>query len=190
MNCVHPFPAPISDYIENQIQWDYLCRVCVRAQSPQSYLTLCDPRTVAFQAPLSWDTSGKNTGVGCHPPEDLPALVTEPMSPAVPALQVGSSSLSHQESPFITCKLANAAVLVSCGHPDRALQSRCHRGCAPSECARGGSGPCFMQRLVSLSISCPVSISFQSASGVTLPSTNSYCLIHVRTHDYTQGPSG
>ena len=89
----------------------------------------------------------------------------------------------------LTCKLANAAVLVSCGHPDRALQSRCHRGCAPSECARGGSGPCFMQRLVSLSISCPVSISFQSASGVTLPSTNSYCLIHVRTHDYTQGPS-
>ena len=66
-NCVHPFPALISDYIlafENQTQWDYLCHVC--AQLLQSYLTLCDPRTVARQAPLSWDTSGKNTGVGYH----------------------------------------------------------------------------------------------------------------------------
>ena len=28
--------------------------------------TLCNPRTVACQAPLSWDSPGKNTGVGCH----------------------------------------------------------------------------------------------------------------------------
>ena len=66
-NCVHTFPELISDYIlvvENQTQWDYLCHVCVCAQSLQSYLTLCDPRTVAHQAPLSWDTSGKNAGVG------------------------------------------------------------------------------------------------------------------------------
>ena len=130
------------------------------------------------------------SGLPCRPPEDLPDPVTEPMSPAVPALQVGSLSLSHQESPFMPRKLANATVLVSCGHPDRVLQSQCHRGFAPSECVRGGSSPCFMQLLVSLSISCPVSISFQSASVVTLPSTNSYCLIHVRTNDYTQGPSG
>ena len=27
---------------------------------------LCDPWTVAHQAPLSWDSLGKNTRVGCH----------------------------------------------------------------------------------------------------------------------------
>ena len=32
----------------------------------QSCLTLCDPWTVARQAPLSWDFSGKNTVLGCH----------------------------------------------------------------------------------------------------------------------------
>ena len=30
----------------------------------KSCLTLATPWTVAFQAP--WDSSGKNTGVGCH----------------------------------------------------------------------------------------------------------------------------
>ena len=28
--------------------------------------TLCDPWTVACQAPLPWDSLGKHTGVGCH----------------------------------------------------------------------------------------------------------------------------
>ena len=41
----------------------------------QSCLTLCDPMTVAHQAPLSWDFPGKNTGVdpGVEPesPESL-----------------------------------------------------------------------------------------------------------------------
>ena len=32
----------------------------------QSCLTLVNPWTVACQAPLSWDFSGKNIGMGCH----------------------------------------------------------------------------------------------------------------------------
>ena len=32
----------------------------------KSCLTLATPWTVACQAPLSWDSPGKNTGVDCH----------------------------------------------------------------------------------------------------------------------------
>ena len=43
-----------------------LC-VCVCAcEVTKPCLTLWDPWTVAHQAPLSMDSSGKNTGVGCH----------------------------------------------------------------------------------------------------------------------------
>ena len=32
-----------------------------------SHVRLCaTPETAAYQAPLSWDSAGKNTGVGCH----------------------------------------------------------------------------------------------------------------------------
>ena len=60
------------------------------AKSLPSCLTLMCP----------WDSSGKNTGVGCHalPPGDLPDPGMEPASPAAPALQVNSSPLSHQGS--------------------------------------------------------------------------------------------
>ena len=46
---------------------------------------------VACQAPLSMDSPGKNTGVGCHaPPGDLLDPGIEPMSPVSPALQADS----------------------------------------------------------------------------------------------------
>ena len=32
----------------------------------QSCVILCDPTDLAHQAPLSMESSGKNTGVGCH----------------------------------------------------------------------------------------------------------------------------
>ena len=38
----------------------------VFAQSLQFCLTLCDPATVACQAPLSVDSPGKSMGVDCH----------------------------------------------------------------------------------------------------------------------------
>ena len=44
------------------------------------------PWTVTRQAPLPWDSPGKNTGVGCHPPPgDLPDPGIEPASLAPPA---------------------------------------------------------------------------------------------------------
>ena len=41
------------------------------------------PWTVAHQAPLSIDSLGKNTGVGCHFPSDLPNPGIKPESPAL-----------------------------------------------------------------------------------------------------------
>ena len=43
-----------------------------------------------------WDSLGKNIGVGCPPPGDLPSPGIEPPSSA---LQAGSLLLSHQGSP-------------------------------------------------------------------------------------------
>ena len=40
--------------------------------------------------------------VACPPPGDLPYPWIEPVSPAVPALQVDSLPLTHQGSPIIT----------------------------------------------------------------------------------------
>ena len=40
--------------------------LCVHAKSFQSCPTFCNPLDLAHQAPLSWDSPGKNTGVGCH----------------------------------------------------------------------------------------------------------------------------
>ena len=61
--------------------------------------------TVAHQAPLSMDSPGKNTGVGCHAPlGDIPDPGIEPMSPVSPALQADSLPLSQRGSPQINIK--------------------------------------------------------------------------------------
>ena len=61
--------------------------------------TLATPWTVAQQAPLSWDSPGKNTGVGCHFLL-LPWDLSDPgIAAGFPALQVDSLPLSHQGSP-------------------------------------------------------------------------------------------
>ena len=41
------------------------CCCCLRAQS---CLTLCDPMDCSLPGSSPWDSSGKNTGVGCHAP--------------------------------------------------------------------------------------------------------------------------
>ena len=53
--------------------------------------------TVAHQAPLPWDSPGKNTGVGCHALLQgiFPTQGSEPASPAAPAVQADSLPLSH-----------------------------------------------------------------------------------------------
>ena len=57
------------------------------------------PWTVAHQAPLSWNSLGKSTGVGLPfpSPGDFPNPGIEPSSPA---LQVHSLLLSHQGTPL------------------------------------------------------------------------------------------
>ena len=56
------------------------CWACVRAKSLQSCLTLCDPWTVAHQAPLSMGFSMQEyrSRLPSPPPGDLPNPGTEP----------------------------------------------------------------------------------------------------------------
>ena len=69
------------------------------AKSPQSCLTLCDPRdghppalSLVFSRQEHW------SGLPCPPPGDLPNPEIEPRSSALPA---DSLPLSHQGSPQI-----------------------------------------------------------------------------------------
>ena len=61
----------------------------------QPHLTLCDPWTVACQAPLSMGFSSPEywSGLPCPPPGDLPDPGIKPTSLKSPALQVGSLPL-------------------------------------------------------------------------------------------------
>ena len=57
-------------------------RACIVAQS---CLTLCDPMTVACQAPLSMGFSRQEywSGLPCPPPRDLPNPGMEPLPPCI-----------------------------------------------------------------------------------------------------------
>ena len=61
---------------------------CMHAKSLQSCPTLCDPRTIAHQAPLFIGFSKQEywSGLLCPPPEDLPDPVIKPMSPVASTL--------------------------------------------------------------------------------------------------------
>ena len=67
----------------------------------QSCLTLCNPMTVAHQAPLSvgLPKQGYWSWLPFPPPGDLPNPGIEPMTPALPALQADSLPLRHPGSP-------------------------------------------------------------------------------------------
>jgi len=77
------------------------CYLCVCAKSVQSCPTLMTLWTDPAKLLCPWDSPGKNTGVGCPPPGDLPNPGIKPTSPAAPALQVDSLPLSHQGSPTL-----------------------------------------------------------------------------------------
>ena len=72
------------------------------AKSLQSCLTLCDPWTVAHQAPLTMGFSRQEYGSGlpCAPPGGLPDPEIKPASPVSPALQVDSLLLNHWGKPY------------------------------------------------------------------------------------------
>ena len=73
--------------------------VCVCVWVAWSYLTLCTPRTVAHQAPLSMGFSrqGYWSGLPCPPPGDPP---NQGLKPGVPHCRRILYHLSHQGSPF------------------------------------------------------------------------------------------
>ena len=57
------------------------------AKSLQSCPTLCDPRDGSHQAPLPWDSPGKNTGVGCHfPPQCMKGKSESEVAQSCPTL--------------------------------------------------------------------------------------------------------
>ena len=66
-------------------------RFCVHAKLLQSCLTLCDPMTIAQQAPLFMEFSRQEYwgGLPCPPLGDLPDPGVKPMSPKSPALAGG-----------------------------------------------------------------------------------------------------
>ena len=68
----------------------------VKVLVAQSHPTLCDPRTVACQAPLSMEFSKQEyqTGLPCPPPGDLP---DSGVKPGFSALQAILYRLSHRE---------------------------------------------------------------------------------------------
>ena len=78
-----PVPFPRGD----QCYW-FLVNVCVWAQS---CLTLCDPWTVACQAPLSMEFSRQEywSGLPFPTPGDIPNPGIEPEFPASPELAGG-----------------------------------------------------------------------------------------------------
>ena len=71
--------------------------------SLQSCLTLCDPWTVAHQAPLFMGFSRQEywSGLPCPPPEDLPDPGIEPVSLASPALGGGSFTTNVTWHPLL-----------------------------------------------------------------------------------------
>ena len=69
----------------------------VKVLVTQLCLTLETPRNVACQDPVSMDFPGKNTTVGCH--FLLQGIfLSQGLNPSLLHWQVGSLSLSHQQS--------------------------------------------------------------------------------------------
>ena len=71
----------------------------------QPCATLCDPRTITHQAPLSMGFARQEhwSGLPSPPPRDLPNPGIESVSPANPALQADSLPLSQREINISRC---------------------------------------------------------------------------------------
>ena len=80
-------------------------RVCIRAKSLQSCLTLCDPMTAACQAPLSMGFSRQEywSGLPCPPPGDLPHPGIKPTSLMSPASAGGFFTASATWEALLAC---------------------------------------------------------------------------------------
>ena len=71
----------------------------MHTQLLQLGLTLCDPRTVAGQTPLSRQEYW--SGLSCPPPGDLSDPGIKPASPVSPALQADSLPTEPPGKPYI-----------------------------------------------------------------------------------------
>ena len=82
--------------------------VCVHARAhlvAHSYPTLCNPMDCSPpDSSVHGDSPGKNTGVGCPPPGNLPNLGIEPRSPS---LQVDSLLSEPPGKPYEKFTLSN-----------------------------------------------------------------------------------
>ena len=78
--------------------------MCMNAESLQSCSTLCDPMTVAPQAPRSTGFSRQEywSGLPFPPPGDLPDPGIEPVSPGGPALARRFSTAEPPGKPLQT----------------------------------------------------------------------------------------
>ena len=75
----------------------------VKALVTQLCPTLCDPLEHSLPgSSVHGDSPGKNTGVGCPPPGDLPNLGVESASLTSPALQAGSLPLKPPGKPVMS----------------------------------------------------------------------------------------
>ena len=85
----------------------------------QSFLTLCDPMTVALQGPLSMEFSRPEScsGLPFSPPEIFPTHGSNPHLPCLSVLQADSLLLSHQGSPYQIPNLQVFSFSHSMGYP-------------------------------------------------------------------------
>ena len=93
--------------IGHRSQWDNLnVRHMCCVQSLQSCPTLCDPWTLARQAPLSMAFSRQEywSGLLCPPLEDLPNLGIKPTALVSPALQADSLPSEPPGKPISTLR--------------------------------------------------------------------------------------
>ena len=114
--CFREQNVPIlSSLLHSQVLQNVKCVLLVSL----SCSTFVNPWTVARQAPLSWDSPGKNTGVGCHSvlQEIFPI---QGLNLRVLHRPVDSLPLSYQRSPALLVPVSN-----DCTWSTHALGSPC-----------------------------------------------------------------
>ena len=89
-HCSWHLTSHVTSFSWQPCEVDVTMHACVLSRF--SHIRLCDPWTVARQAPLSMEFSRQEywSGLICPPPADLPSLGIKPISPVFPVLQAGS----------------------------------------------------------------------------------------------------
>ena len=127
--CASSYACMLSHVRLSSILYIFLCfmvciLICVHAQS---CLTLCNPVTVAHQAPLSMGISRQEywSGLPFPPPEDLPDPGIKPVSPASPALAGRFFTTEPLGAPAFSEQWAFLAPVVPHHHYPSSFTSHC-----------------------------------------------------------------